>query len=250
MESYTKKNIETIEGWIEDGWEWGAPIDTETYRKAKNGEWDIYLTPTRPVPHDYFPPLKGAKVLGLASGGGQQMPIMAALGAEVTLLDLSQVQLDTDAKVARREKYDIRLVNGDITKPLPFKSNTFDLVLFPVANCYIESLYPLYKEISRILKQGGILLSGLDNGLSYLLDENGLLLSGHLPFNPLKSKQDLQYCESHDCGYQFSHDITENIQGQIEAGLTLTHVSSDTLNAEPYKSKNIPFFYLSRSIKL
>jgi hypothetical protein len=34
-------------------------------------------------------PVKGKRLLGLASGGGQQMPVFAALGANVTILDYS-----------------------------------------------------------------------------------------------------------------------------------------------------------------
>lgn len=79
---YQDINAATITRWIEDGWEWGKPIDHNTYAKALAGEWDILLTPTRPVPHSWFPEdLRGLRVLGLASGGGQQMPILTARGA-------------------------------------------------------------------------------------------------------------------------------------------------------------------------
>lgn len=87
--NYQDKNAETIDRWIEEGWEWGTPIDHETYERAKSGEWDVVLTPTKPVPHAWFGDLKGKKILGLASGGGQQMPIFAALGAECTVFDYS-----------------------------------------------------------------------------------------------------------------------------------------------------------------
>jgi len=38
-------------------------------------------------------------VLRLASGGGQQGPILAAAGADVTVLDFSKSQLEQDALV-------------------------------------------------------------------------------------------------------------------------------------------------------
>ena len=58
---YQDINAQTIDGWIRDGWEWGKPISHEVYEKAKNGEWDVYLTPTRPVPHEWFGPLEGRR---------------------------------------------------------------------------------------------------------------------------------------------------------------------------------------------
>ena len=35
-ENYTDINSRTIDKWVEEGWEWGKPIDHETYIKAKN----------------------------------------------------------------------------------------------------------------------------------------------------------------------------------------------------------------------
>ena len=68
---YQDINSETIDRWVDEGWEWGKPISHEAYENAKNGKWDVLLTSTKPVPHSWFGDLKGKKVLGLASGGGQ-----------------------------------------------------------------------------------------------------------------------------------------------------------------------------------
>lgn len=80
---YTKENAKTIDQWVEEGWIWGIPISHEVYEKAVNGEWEMVLTPTKPVPKSWFPELKGKKILGLASGGGQQMPILRRLAGSV-----------------------------------------------------------------------------------------------------------------------------------------------------------------------
>lgn len=78
--NYQDKNAQVIDRWVEEGWEWGVPITHDDYENAKNGNWNVLLTPTKAVPHSWFGELRGKKVLGLASGGGQQMPIFAALG--------------------------------------------------------------------------------------------------------------------------------------------------------------------------
>ena len=61
------------------------------------------LTPVKTVPHEWFGELDKKKVPGLASGGGQQMPIFTALGAECSVLDYSEKQLDNERIVAERE---------------------------------------------------------------------------------------------------------------------------------------------------
>lgn len=77
---YQEINARVIDGWCEEGWEWGKPIDHETYLQALQGRWEVLLTPTKFVPHAWFGELRGKKVLGLASGGGQQLPFSAPWG--------------------------------------------------------------------------------------------------------------------------------------------------------------------------
>lgn len=112
---YQDINAETIDRWVEGGWEWGRPISHEVYEKARSGLWDVYLTPTKAVPHHWFGNLRGRKVLGLASGGGQQMPVFSALGAECTVLDYSRKQLEREKMVSEREGYAIRIIRGEFT---------------------------------------------------------------------------------------------------------------------------------------
>ena len=226
--NYQDINAETIDRWIEEGWEWGIPISHEEYLKAQEGRWNMLLTPTKFVPHSWFGELKGKKVLGLASGGGQQMPIFAALGAECTVLDYSEKQLESERMVAAREGYPIEIIRADMTKPLPFADETFDLIFHPVSNCYVENVKPIFKECARILKHGGVLLSGLDNGVNYLVDDDETMIVNTMPFNPLINEANRRQLEESDCGMQFSHTIEEQIGGQLEAGLILTHNYGDS----------------------
>ena len=47
---YTDINAQAVDQWVADGWEWGTPIDHETYVRAQQGDWQVLLTPTKPVP--------------------------------------------------------------------------------------------------------------------------------------------------------------------------------------------------------
>ena len=248
--NYQDINAVTIDRWIEEGWEWGVPISHDTYVKALAGEWDMLLTPTKFVPHSWFGELRGKKVLGLASGGGQQMPIFAALGAECTVLDYSEKQLESERVVAAREGYEIEIIRADMTKPLPFADEAFDLIFHPVSNCYVEEVKPIFKECARILKHGGILLSGLDNGVNYLVDDDETMIVNTMPFNPLKNEANRKQLEESDCGMQFSHTVEEQIGGQLEAGLMLTHIYEDTNGEGRLHEMNIPCFLATRAVKL
>ena len=249
MKNYTDINASVFDEWIRNGWEWGKPIDHTTYERALSGEWSVLLTPTKPVPKEWFGPLRGAKILGLASGGGQQMPIFTALGADCTVLDYSQEQLNSERMVAKREGYQIKLVKADMTKELPFDEESFDLIFHPVSNCYVEDVYHVWKECYRVLKKGGILLSGLDNGMNFVFEVDEKTFRYRLPFNPLKDKELYEDSVKNNWGIQFSHTIEEQIGGQIKAGFVLEDVYQDTNFSGNLHDYNIPSFWATRSVK-
>ncbi|MBO5396675.1 MAG: class I SAM-dependent methyltransferase [Clostridia bacterium] len=229
MFDYTKINSETWDLWAKDGCEWTLPITHEEYKKTNAENFIVYLTPCIPVPREWFGDLKGKKVLGLASGGGQQMPVLSKLGAECTVFDYSDRQLDAEKMIAEREGYGINIVKGDMSKLLPFEDESFDLIFHPVSNVYVENVYHIWNECYRILKKGGRLLSGLDNGISFLFDENDpLKVVNPLPFNPLKMpKERLDAMIANGDGVQFSHTLDEQIGGQLKAGFILKDLYED-----------------------
>ena len=245
--SYTDTNAAIIDQWVDDGWEWGRPIDHDAFLRAEAGEWSVLLTPTKPVPRAWFPELRGARVLGLACGGGQQMPIFAAQGARCTVLDYSERQLDSERQVAAREGYSIEIIRADMTQPLPFEDKAFDLIFHPVSNCYIEDVYHVWRECRRILKPGGILMAGLDNGLAYAFNDEGTQIERPLPFNPLRDAALYRQCLENDWGIQFSHTIEEQIGGQLKAGFILTDIYQDTSGEGNLHKFNIPTFWATRA---
>ena len=247
--TYQDINAETIDRWCADGWEWGVPISHEAYLAAKAGSWDVLLTPNKPVPHEWFGSMKGKKILGLASGGGQQMPIFTALGASCTVLDYSQHQLDSEKQVSQREGFEIEIIRADMTKPLPFPDGCFDLIFHPVSNCYVAEVEPIWRECFRVLKPGGVLLAGLDNGVNFWFDDNEERLTYTMPFNPLVNPDQKELLERLDCGVQFSHTIDEQIGGQLKAGFILTDVFEDTNGQGNLRDHNIPTFWATRAVK-
>jgi ubiquinone/menaquinone biosynthesis C-methylase UbiE len=228
-DSYTEINAATWDYWAENGCEWSQPISHEDFLKAKTGDWAVWLAASKAVPKDWFPPLPGAKVLGLASGGGQQMPVFTALGAVCTVFDNSEKQLESERVVARREGYSISLIKGDMTKRLPFEDGSFDLIFHPTSNCYIEDVCHVWNECYRVLKKGGVLLAGFANELNFLFEgENPLLVVNKMPFNPLKMSEVefARMAENYEA-IQFSHSLEEQIGGQLKAGFILTDLFED-----------------------
>jgi SAM-dependent methyltransferase len=230
---YNKKawNSEVVKGN-----EWTIPVDHETIEKAKNGDWKIVLTPTKPVPKNWYPnPLKGKDVLCLASGGGQQGPIMAAVGANVTVLDNSPKQLEQDNLVAKKENLNIRTIEGDMRDLSFFDDNSFDFIVHPVSNCFVDKIQPIWNEAYRVLRKVGILISGFVNPVVYVfddddLDKNKFTVKHSIPYSDLTSIDERKRAEyiADNSALEFSHTFEEQIGGQIKAGFSIEGFYEDT----------------------
>ncbi len=249
MKNYQELNSQIVDKWVEDGWVWGQPITHEQYLSALKGKWEVVLTPTKPVPKEWFPKLKGVKVLGLASGGGQQMPIFSALGAKCTVLDYSKKQLESEKIVANREGYEIEIVHADMSKRLPFPDESFDLIFHPVSNIFIKDVKSVFSECYRVLKKEGIFLAGLANEVNYIVNEDEKMIVNKMPFDPSEDESLYQSLIDKDWGIEFSHSVEDQIGGQLEAGFTLTHIFEDTNGYGYLHEKNIKTFMATRSVK-
>jgi SAM-dependent methyltransferase len=152
---------------VESGNEWTRPVGPEVIARARAGDWSVVLIGYEPVPRGWFPAeLAGTSVLCLASGGGQQGPVLAAAGAVVTVLDNSPRQLSRDQEVAGREGLAVRTVLGDMRDLGAFPDASFDVVFNPVSNVFCPDLTPVWRESFRVLRAGGTLAHTVPGRLS------------------------------------------------------------------------------------
>jgi SAM-dependent methyltransferase len=235
---------------------WTMPVTPEEIAAARHGQWQIVLTPTKPIPAAWFPPLQGAEVLCLASGGGQQGPILAAAGAHVTVFDNSPQQLAQDRYVARREQLDLRTVEGDMRDLSAFADNTFDLIVHPTSNLFVPDIRPVWQEAYRVLRPGGALLAGFCNPVLYLFDQDladeGILQVRHkLPYSDLTSLSEEERAVYIDDlqPLEFGHTLADQIGGQLDAGFVLTGFYEDIWPGTPL-NEYTPTYIATRSAKL
>ena len=108
--------------------QWFAPVDRETIDAARRGDWSIRLTGTRPIPSSWIDDVAGQNVLCLAGGGGHQGPLLAAAGANVTVFDISEQQLEIDARVAKQNGLEVSVIAGDMRNLAQIADDAFDLI--------------------------------------------------------------------------------------------------------------------------
>lgn len=210
---------------VELGNRWTIPVTTEEVEAARNGKASFLLTPNKAVPADWYGDVKGKKVLCLASGGGQQGPLFAALGAEVTVFDNSNSQLDRDRSVADRDGLQIKTVQGDMKDLSCFKDEQFDLIFHPVSNCFVDAVEPVWKESFRVLKRGGTLLAGFCNPVLFIFDmeswDNGeLKVMRSIPYADVEQlpREQLDRRIAEGDTLEYGHSLESQINGQLAAG--------------------------------
>jgi 2-polyprenyl-3-methyl-5-hydroxy-6-metoxy-1,4-benzoquinol methylase len=232
-------------------------VTNEIIEKSKLGEWQITVTTERSVPRNWFPAsLDGLKVLCLASGGGQQGPILAAAGAEVTVYDLSRRQLEQDEMVAKRDGLKLRTIQGDMSDLHIFDNETFDVIVHPVSNVFVEDVRPVWKEAARVLKDNGIMIAGFTNPLLFIFDDEAerkghLTVKHAIPFSSLdglSEEEIVEYLRSNET-IEFGHSLEDQIQGQIDAGFMIAGFYEDDFGGNRILDKYIKTFVATKAIK-
>jgi SAM-dependent methyltransferase len=254
-EDILRYNRRTWDRQVERGNPWTVPVSPEEVARARKGDWSIVLTPTKPVPKEWFPPLVALDLLCLASGGGQQGPILAAAGANVTVFDNSPAQLAQDRLVADRDGLVIETVQGDMADLSVFPDAQFDLIIHPVSNVFVPDVKPVWREAFRVLKAGGVLLSGFMNPVHFLFDflalEKGEFQVAHcIPYSDQESlsDEDRARLAEQDAPLEFGHPLADQIGGQIAVGFALTGFYEDT-DPDTILGKYIPSYIATRATK-
>lgn len=236
--------------------QWTIPVTTEQVENAKQGQWSVVLTPDKPVPKDWFPPMKGLKILALASGGGQQAPLFAAAGADVTVFDNSPRQLEQDQIVAQKNHLSLKTVEGDMADLSCFENESFDFIFHPCSNVFVPDVNPVWREAFRVLKWGGTMISGLCNPVSFTVDteleKQGIIqMKYKIPYSDTTSISETErvrlFGENEPISY--GHTLQDLIGGQIDAGFVLKGFYEDTWKGTSPLHEFLPCFIATKAFK-
>ncbi len=234
---------------------WFRSCTSEEINRARGGDLRIKLTPTKNLPLEWLHSISKKRVLCLAGGGGQQAPLIAATGAQVTVFDISEAQLARDRAVAERESLALATVIGDMRDLSACEDESFDLIVNPTSVCYCSDVLPIWLECFRILKRGGELIAGMINPINYLFDarqrDAGKLVARHkIPYSDLdldeEERAELIGAEN---PLSFGHTLSDLIGGQTDAGFQVTGFFEDRWGDKDKLSDMIPVFLCTKATK-
>ena len=169
------------------------------------------------------------QVLCLAAGGGRQSAIYAAAGANVTVVDISPAMLELDRQVAQQRGFELRIVEASMDDLSVFSNAEFDIVIQPVSTCYLPNIAPIFMEVARVLRSGGIYISQHKQPTSLQTSlqrsENGWTLdqpyyrTGPLPMLPLNQGQGSRLRE--EGTHEYLHRWEDILGGMCRTGFVI-----------------------------
>ncbi len=238
--------------------EWSRPVSAKEIDAARNGKWQVRLTPNA-LPRGWLDNVLSLRILCLASGGGQQAPVLAAAGAVVTVFDASDLQLGQDRMVAQRDGLKLNVVQGDMRDLSVFAAASFDVVFHPISNLYVPDIRPVWRECFRVLRIGGTLLSSFYNPVVFIGDRDPVYAEQKLirprfslPYSDVEHLDAKELVEKQRRGEAlvFGHSLEEQIGGQLDAGFVLTGFYEDKQPSPRFViDRYLPTFLATRSTK-
>ena len=128
--------------------------------------------------------VKNKAILDLGCGFGDHAKKLSKKGAKKI------IGLDISSKlIGFAKQQNIRNCNFSVRsmeKVLPFKNNTFDIVLSSLAIHYVKNLQRLFSEVHRVLKKGGVFAFSIGHPVSNLLNQSQAHMIGIKQFKGKK----------------------------------------------------------------
>ncbi|PNY36446.1 hypothetical protein C2E31_12675 [Rhodopirellula baltica] len=139
---------------------WFTPAPAEQIARASSGDFTLRLTACKTIPMDWIGNVQGKRILALAAGGGHQGPILAAAGASVTVVDISEGQLEIDRRMADEHQLDLVTLQADMADLAGLDDASFDMVINPCSVNFAPDVRPIWQEAARVLCDHGVLIAG------------------------------------------------------------------------------------------
>lgn len=226
----------------EDNNFWTRPVTKEELKEAAQGRPRIRILPDEDLPPFWLEHMKG-NTLALASGGGQEGPVLAAMGCNVTVTDISEVQLERDVETARSAALSLETVRCDLGKRFPFDDGYFDSVLNPISVNFTSDVLHVWRECARVLKTGGYLITAFANPVMYMFDvpklEKGRMkIKYTLPFDAetAYSEKQKERLKKEGGTMEFSHTLSDLVGGLCRSGFAIRDVITGSSDFEPVDS--------------
>ncbi|MBI5032927.1 MAG: class I SAM-dependent methyltransferase [Chloroflexi bacterium] len=188
-------------------------------------------------PDGWLGELSGKAVLCLAGGGGQQSACFALLSATVTVVDLSEEQLEKDRQAAAHYRVNIQTHQGDMRDLSFLQANAFDIVWQPYSINFVPDARQVFAQVARVMRREGVYSFNCANPFVSGLTERDWNGEGYPLKQPYQDGMAIMYSDSswvYQSGEaipqprEYRHTLSTLVSGLIEQGFVIRHLSDST----------------------
>jgi len=204
-------------------------LDIEAYRAYRERETRILPKPycDDPVSRLVMEDIQGKEVLCLAAGGGQQSAVYSLLGAQVTVVDLAEGQLDGDRKAAAHYGYEVTTIQGDMRDLSYLDDESFDLV-YGTGMAFVPDVRQVYSGVAKVLRAGGLYRVDFTNPATEFVEPHSWDGEGYRITVPYTER--VQRPEKDGDAIQFRHYMSDIFNGLLAMGFSIQHIQDSPLD--------------------
>jgi SAM-dependent methyltransferase len=229
---------------------WKALVEADALFTRPNLNLDAESAQILVDPEKRLGDLAGRDVLCLACGGGQQSVAFALLGANATVFDLSEEQLERDRLAAEHYRTRIKIEHGDMRDLSRFEEASFDIVYHGYSLSFVPEAAEVFREVARVLRPGGLYWFHCANPFLMGMRQEDWNGRGYLLKEPYIGRARITYTDQ-DWVYdreaqrppiqnpiEYRHTLSDLINNLVDCGFVLRHVADQMdmypdANAEP-----------------
>ena len=209
---------------------------------SEEQERSLFAKLNRSIVSKRFTALHGEKILDLGCGYGFYTDYLRSIGGDVIGVDGAQTMVD----IAKEKNPDCTFMTADITQPLPFEDDSFDIVFCNQVLMDIENVETVLKECKRVLKSGGILYYSIVHpaffGGKWTKDpdtgKTGKLISSYLTEET--SENTFWGSTTH-----YHRPLSYYLNIASDAGLTLVHTEEPKAYEDADRNPDLPLFFFA-----
>jgi len=232
MDEVTQVNQRLWDRMVDEGCGFTLPwldLDRNIVRQLANGELDpVPESPQEMYPEHLLAEVRDRDVLCLASGGGQQSAVFGLLGSCVTVVDLTEGQLAGDRQAAAHYGYPVTAIQADMRDLSCLGDETFDMVWQAPSLSYVPDLQPVFAEVCRVLRPGGVYRAEFGNPATQFLDMDAWDGEGYR----VTVRYAVRRLEDDDRA-DFRHFLSDIFNGLVGAGLSILEVQEAPYHFRP-----------------
>jgi SAM-dependent methyltransferase len=227
MDDSTRYNIER----------WKALVDANALFTRPALNLDPVSARARVDPEGRLGDVAGKNVLCLAGGGGQQSVAFALLGANVTVFDLSDGQLQRDQEAAAHYGVDIQTRQGDMRDLSCFEEKAFDIVYEPYSLSFVPDPRGVFQQVARVIRINGLYQVTCANPFFVGLSEKDWNGRGYTVEHPYINGAEVTYEDQHwvydrskvgatiPFPREYRHTLSTLVSGLVDPGFVIIHVT-------------------------